>query len=69
MGEPVTVGRLPWRGLFRSVLVSVSVCSVVTVAVTQEETIKEGGWGWRGQRDSTIEKGVMGVGEGSVCAR
>ena len=34
MGEPVTVGCLPWGGLFGSVLVSVGVCRVVTVVIT-----------------------------------
>ena len=46
---------------------SVSVCRVVTVAITQEETIKEGGGGGA-DRDGSIETGVMGVCEGSVCA-
>ena len=46
---------------------SVSVGRVVTVAITWEETIKEGGGGGA-DRDNTIETGVMGVGEGSVCA-
>ena len=41
---------------------------MVIIGITQEETIKEGGGGWRGQRrKSTIEKGAMGEGEGSVC--
>ena len=36
---------------------SVSVCRVVTVAITYEETIKEGGWGWRGQRQHDRDRG------------
>ena len=44
---------------------SVSVSRVVTVAITQEETIKEGGGA---DRDSTMETGVMGEGESNVCA-
>ena len=61
-GEPVTVGLLPWRGLFRSVLVSVGVCREVTVVITQEETIKEGGGGGA-DRQHDRERG-----EGRVCA-
>ena len=59
------------EGCFGDALVSVSVCRVVTIETNLGRNNKGRGWGWGSRRtetDSTIEKGVMGVGEGKcVC--
>ena len=45
----IGVYTLHWWGLFRSVLVSVSICRVVTIVITQEEMLKEGAGGGTGR--------------------